>query len=346
MILHLLGEIDFLGLDAVLAVLAQLHQPAARVVGRGGEHLAVVVDRRGAVDPDAVGGPVVPPEELAVGRRDPDERLRGELHVLALPVEVDGDGRGVARPGRAKPAGTAGPAGRLPPPRRHLALPDRLAGHLVEGHQGRVRAAGGADDLVAVDERRLAVTPHRRDAAEVLRQADLPEDLAVLDLKARQVAAHAQDVEPFAVDRRRAARTFLGLGHALLERRPEARHPQLLAVRLDKRPDDLVVAAVAHAEDSAAGDGRALSPPPSPLTFQASGGPSLGHSLRRPFSLETAFRSGPCHCGQSKVSFDRRRRWDRRTEPAQGTRHSVSSTDSLCRVGSTSLSPDLSSPPV
>src|SRR6266581_8849559 len=42
-----------------------------------------------------------------------------------------------------------------------------------------------------------------------------------------------------------------------------------------------------------------LSPPPRPLTFQASGGPSFGHSLSRPVSLELAVRSGPCHCGQS-----------------------------------------------
>src|SRR5437762_5094493 len=42
-----------------------------------------------------------------------------------------------------------------------------------------------------------------------------------------------------------------------------------------------------------------LSPPPRPLTFQARGGPSFGHSLSRPVSLEWAVRSGPCHCGQS-----------------------------------------------
>src|SRR5262249_40572905 len=48
----------------------------------------------------------------------------------------------------------------------------------------------------------------------------------------------------------------------------------------------------------------ALSPPPSPLIFQASGGPSLGHSLSRPCSLEMAFRSGPCHCGQSSAETE------------------------------------------
>src|SRR5947209_17778899 len=42
-------------------------------------------------------------------------------------------------------------------------------------------------------------------------------------------------------------------------------------------------------------------PSPMPVNFQASGGPSLGHSLRRPVSFETAVRSGPCHCGQSSA---------------------------------------------
>src|SRR5689334_17850163 len=49
----------------------------------------------------------------------------------------------------------------------------------------------------------------------------------------------------------------------------------------------------------AATDG-ALYPPPRPLIFHARGGPSLGHSLSRPVSFETASRFGPCHCGQSK----------------------------------------------
>ncbi len=45
-----------------------------------------------------------------------------------------------------------------------------------------------------------------------------------------------------------------------------------------------------------------LAPPPSPLIFQASGGPSFGHSWSRPRSLEIASRSGPCHCGQSSAA--------------------------------------------
>src|SRR5687768_15475496 len=44
-----------------------------------------------------------------------------------------------------------------------------------------------------------------------------------------------------------------------------------------------------------------LSPPPRPLIFQARGGPSFGHSLSKPVSLEWAVRSGPCHWGQSEL---------------------------------------------
>src|SRR5436190_16322997 len=47
-----------------------------------------------------------------------------------------------------------------------------------------------------------------------------------------------------------------------------------------------------------------LSPPPSAVVFQASGGPPFGHSLSRPVSLEWAVRSGPCHCGQSSADAE------------------------------------------
>src|ERR1051326_3594996 len=51
----------------------------------------------------------------------------------------------------------------------------------------------------------------------------------------------------------------------------------------------------------------ALSPPPSPFIFQASGGPSLGPSFSRPVSFEMLLRSDPCHCGQSLADAERRR---------------------------------------
>src|SRR6186713_2887040 len=54
------------------------------------------------VNPHPVGGPIIPPEELAIGSRNPDERFGGELHILPLPAEVDCDNRGV---GRSRPSG-------------------------------------------------------------------------------------------------------------------------------------------------------------------------------------------------------------------------------------------------
>ncbi len=151
-----------------------------------------MVDRRGTVNAAVAGGPVISPEKLTVGRRDPDECFRGELYVLALPVEVDGDGRGVCR------SGAAG----------HLALPDGLAGQLVEGHESRVFAAGGADDLITINEWRLAETPGWYFPAKLALEAALPNDLAVTSLKASQLAAQAENIEPFSIDRRRASRTI------------------------------------------------------------------------------------------------------------------------------------------
>src|SRR6516164_6943275 len=42
-------------------------------------------------------------------------------------------------------------------------------------------------------------------------------------------------------------------------------------------------------------------PPPLPVTFQSSLGPSLGHDLSRPVSCEIPLRRVPCHCGQSNL---------------------------------------------
>src|SRR5205085_1911283 len=98
-----------------------------------------------------------------------------------------------------------------------------------EGQQGRIVAAGGADDLIPVHEWRFAVTPGWYAPAKIARQAALPQDLAVSDLQARQVAGQAQDIEPFPIDRRGAARTFFSLRHELWVACSEARGPQFLA---------------------------------------------------------------------------------------------------------------------
>src|SRR5262249_33659335 len=126
------------------------------------EHLAIMVERRGTVDAHAVGGTIVSPQELAVGSREPDESFSGELDVLTLTVEVDGNDRSVGRsrttpstsetsPITTTTARASGPAGFPARTRGHLALPDRLAGQFVKGHQHGVLGSGSADDLVTIN---------------------------------------------------------------------------------------------------------------------------------------------------------------------------------------------------
>src|SRR4029077_14521868 len=63
-----------------------------------------MVNRCRTVNPHPVGGPLILPEELAIGSRNPDKRFGGELHILPLPAGVNCDRRGV---GRSRPSGTA-----------------------------------------------------------------------------------------------------------------------------------------------------------------------------------------------------------------------------------------------
>jgi len=72
-IFHVSGKPDFFGFDPAAGILAQLHQPTARIVVRGGEHHAIVVDRRGTVDTVRVGRSVISPPQFTVGRRDSDD---------------------------------------------------------------------------------------------------------------------------------------------------------------------------------------------------------------------------------------------------------------------------------
>ena len=144
-------------------------------------------------------------------------------------------------------------------------------------------AAGGADDLITINERRFAVTPHWYAPAKIARQAALPKDLAVSDLQASQVTAHAQDIEQFTIDRGRAPRPLCSLRHALLGSRPKARHPQRLAIRLGQGPNDFVIAAIAHAEDPPGGDGRTAVAAAESLDF-----PGERWAIFRPFLEEAA----------------------------------------------------------
>src|SRR4029079_5447756 len=91
-------------------------------------------------------------------------------------------------------------------------------------------------------------------ALEVGRVVLPPDDLAGGGFEAREVATDADDVQPVAVAGRRPPRALVVLAVALLRQRAERRGPGVLAGRLVEGPHDLLVAAVAHAEDAAGGD--------------------------------------------------------------------------------------------
>src|SRR5207244_4044835 len=93
-----------------------------------------------------------------------------------------------------------------------FAGPDGLPGHLVEGGDTGMIAAGGDDEVIAIDERRLAEEPVRIASLELL-QDILPPDLcAILSAEARQLAILGENVEAVAIGGRGAA----GAGAAVL----------------------------------------------------------------------------------------------------------------------------------
>ena len=95
---------------------------------------------------------------------------------------------------------------------------------------GGVFSTWSANDLASINQRRFTETPDRYLASEIALEAALPKNLAVSNLQARHVAAQADDIEPFAIDRRRASRTILSRRFFLLESRSKARYPNGLAI--------------------------------------------------------------------------------------------------------------------
>ena len=138
----------------------------------------------------------------------------------------------------------------------HLALPDRLASQLVEGHQHRVLAAGGADDLVTINQRRLVVPPHWQAPAEIARQTD--------------VARRSCRPRPAGKPGRRPRPGHTAAGHrpsacipapqfparAPLGTPAPGASPTVPCRPLPTGPKRLRLVAIAHAEDSPSGDGR------------------------------------------------------------------------------------------
>lgn len=163
-------------------------------------------DRRRAVGRRRGRGVVVP-QQLAVPGRHADDAAVEELHVLLDPVHL-GDGH------RGVPGGRVGPLLPLLGLEGDGRAPDLAAGLLVEGDQGGLRAAGGADEDVAVDQRRLGVGPAAGLTAVVAAEILLPDDGAIVRLQADQSAVGADGVDAIAVHGGGAARAGVAAGGA------------------------------------------------------------------------------------------------------------------------------------
>src|ERR1044071_4511 len=259
-IFHVFGKPYFVGFDAAFAILAQLHQPTAGTVGRGGEHQTILIEGCRTVYSGLVGWPIIPPEQFPVGRRDPNECLRGELHILSLAFEVDRDGRRVRR-ARFPEAGTAATtapvwtvgaaAGRF----GHFGLPEQLAGQLVQGNDRRLLATGSAYYLVAVNERGFVVSPGGDTPGKIIRQVAAPDELAIVGLQASQLAALAEDIEPFSIDGWGAAGPLFSLRHSLRRRGCTPPAQNSLPARLGKGQKNFIVATFVYAVDAPGGNG-------------------------------------------------------------------------------------------
>ena len=92
--------------------------------------------------------------------------------------------------------------------------------------------------------------------AKILNEVLPPDDLAVGNLQARQVSAHAEHIQPVSVDGWRASWSLFRLRHALLNRGSQRRRPEFLAIGFRKRPHHFLVVTVPHAENAPLGNRR------------------------------------------------------------------------------------------
>src|SRR5439155_11749999 len=138
-ILHLLVLIDI----GNLIVRAEFDQLASCPIASGHVHTAVVENRRwNDCDPPWKGRL---PQDRAVLRRNSDDVLHGELNVFSRSVVLsDDNGSVVRRVGK------------------FLRLPDEFARHFVERGHRALATARSANDLIAVHEHGLTVTPTGR----------------------------------------------------------------------------------------------------------------------------------------------------------------------------------------
>src|SRR6185437_440429 len=157
--------------------------------------------------------------------------------------------------------------------RRFLTAPEHFAGLLVERGEEALFAAGNADQLVAIDERRRSESPADwrgvfeaaadgiDGAAEIARQVDAPQFLAGRGLATKQVAEAAESVDAVAVHGRR----HIGPGVPRIafpgEERADFGRPELLRLavgRLEIEGDEeFIGSAAASGVEAVADDGRA-----------------------------------------------------------------------------------------
>src|SRR5262245_35224829 len=134
----------------------------------------------------ALGRLLFAPEELAGLRINPHYTLAQKLHVLFSPAPLNCNRRRVTR-------GIAA---------RHLRFPDDCARLFVKRHYRGLRAAGGYDNDVTINQRRLRIGPFARLPVELFTDALLPLNLAVAGLKAGEVAVRAKRIDEVSVHSR------------------------------------------------------------------------------------------------------------------------------------------------
>jgi hypothetical protein len=169
-------------------------------------------------------------------------------------------------------------------------FPDLCARLFVQCHHRCRFAARRANQAVAIDQHRLAVTPAiALLAAEVFRQVLAPPLVARGRFQADQVAVRSQDVQQVAVHRRRRTRT-LPIGPAAGPGWAEFGFPDHRAVGQSKAHDVLVLVVgdrqpIAHRIQLVTDDRHARVAAPGPAGF-----PHQRRAVLRPFGQQSRVR--------------------------------------------------------
>ncbi len=191
-------------------------------------------DRRGDVG-HAVGDAVVAPQRRAAGRGNADHAVADKLHVLPDAGAVADDDRRVAGAVVAAVLHFGRGGG----------LPNHFAGRFVQRDDQRIVGARCADHDVAVNQRRLAVSPIRNLAAEVVNKTFLPHDAAGRGFGAHECAVVGDCENTVAINGGRTVGITVRL---------DRRGPNLFAVfGAESDQADAFFRALAEGEDSPAG---------------------------------------------------------------------------------------------